>query len=219
LDADELEPIANHLKIEVPDIKKGKKVELQKLILRYLSSKEVEELEDSGVSLFLAIKDIIDNFCEDSVNKTLNSSQTKKEHFENSNHEKTFLPNENLMLHKLKNFKINGSIGYAGQKDKLTYSSLAYQIKNSKIEGFSSHEICAGVIKAISPDNPLRTYLESKPDLNVESLIKIMRSHFKEKDATSLFNELANTSQSVSESSQEFVIRLMSLRQKNLNHV
>ena len=45
---------------------------------------------------------------------------------------------------------------------------------------------------------------------------KILRSHFKELDATALFNLLGSTCQKHNESAQEFVIRLMSLRQKVL---
>ena len=43
-----------------------------------------------------------------------------------------------------------------------------------------------------------------------------LRSHFKELDATALFTLLGSTCQKHNESAQEFVIRLMSLRQKVL---
>ena len=97
---------------------------------------------------------------------------------------------------RLKEFRINGSIGQPGQKDKLTYSSLAFQIQNGKKAGYPDHEICAAVIKAISPDNPLRAYLEYKENLSVTSLIMLLRSHFKEKGATSVFSELNNAATS-----------------------
>ena len=54
-------------------------------------------------------------------------------------------------LQQLKDFKINGSIGGPGDRDKLLYTSLAYQIQNGQTAGFSEAEICAGVIKAIAP--------------------------------------------------------------------
>ena len=44
----------------------------------------------------------------------------------------------------------------------------------------------------------------------------ILRFHFKEPSATSLFTGLSNSKQLVSESAQEFVVRLMSLRQNML---
>ena len=44
----------------------------------------------------------------------------------------------------------------------------------------------------------------------------ILRSHFKEPNATSLFTGLSNSQQLLPESAQEFVVSLMSLRQKML---
>ena len=64
-------------------------------------------------------------------------------------------------LQRLKDFKINGSIGGPGERDKLSYINLAYQIQNGRTIGFSEAEICAGVIKAITLGNFLRSYLES----------------------------------------------------------
>ena len=36
---------------------------------------------------------------------------------------------------KLKEFKINGKIHTPGQKDKVTFASLSYQIQNAKTKG------------------------------------------------------------------------------------
>ena len=44
----------------------------------------------------------------------------------------------------------------------------------------------------------------------------MLRSHFKEPNATFLFTELRNSKQLPSESAQEFVVRLVSLRHKIL---
>lgn len=126
--------------------------------------------------------------------------------------------NEFSNIEKLlkKDFKIRGSIGLPGQKDKLTFSSLAYQINIGEKKKYSDVEICEEVIRAISPDLPLRCYLESKADLTLSNLRKILRAHFQEKDPTTLFNQLSNSSQQNSESPLDFVIRIMNLRQKVL---
>ena len=117
---------------------------------------------------------------------------------------------------KFKEYKINGKIGTPGQKDRLTFLSLIFQINNGLKKGYSEHEICDAVIKSIAPDVGLRTYLEGKDNLNLKTLSRILRSHFKEPNATSLFTELSNDKQRPSESAQEFVVRIMSLRQKIL---
>ena len=98
----------------------------------------------------------------------------------------------------------------------MSYTSLAYQIQNGQTAGFSEAEVCAGVIKAIAPENILRSYLESMSFLTVDSLIQIMRSHFREKDSSFTFAEMSNAVQSSTESSHNFVARLLSMRENIL---
>ena len=52
--------------------------------------------------------------------------------------------------------------------------------------------------------------------LTVDSLIQIMRSHFREKDSSSTFAEMSNAVQSSAESSHNFVARLLSMRENIL---
>ena len=81
--------------------------------------------------------------------------------------------------------------------------------------GYSEEMICSSVIKAITPGSYLRTtYLESKHLLTLSSLIEVMRSHFREKDSTSIFSELSNVVQAANESCLDFIIRAMCLREK-----
>ena len=79
---------------------------------------------------------------------------------------------------------------------------------------YSEEMICSSVIKAITPGSYLRTYLESKHSLTLSSLIEVMRSHFREKDSTSIFSELSNAVQAANESCLDFIIRVMCLREK-----
>ena len=44
---------------------------------------------------------------------------------------------ERFLFKKLKNFKISGSIGGSGEKDKLSYMSLVYQIQNGRKTGYN----------------------------------------------------------------------------------
>ena len=117
---------------------------------------------------------------------------------------------------KYQEYKINGKIGTPGQKNRVTFSSLIFQIKNGLKKGYSEHEICDAVIKSIAPYLALRTYLVGKYNLNLKTLSRIVRSHFKETNATSLFTKLSNSKQLPSESAEEFVVRLTSLGQKIL---
>jgi len=64
-----------------------------------------------------------------------------------------------------KDFKISGQIGEPGQKDKLTFSSLAKQIESGLSKGYPESEIIDAVIRAITPGLQLRSYLEGKDEL------------------------------------------------------
>ena len=128
------------------------------------------------------------------------------------------LPSQNELSHitKFREFKINGKIGTPGQKEKLSFMSLIYQMNSGIEKGFSERNICEAVVKSISPDLPLRNYLEGKQTMDIASLSKMLRSHFKEQNSTVLFTQLSNSRQTSTESAQEYVTRLMSLRQKIL---
>ena len=90
---------------------------------------------------------------------------------------------------KFKEYKINGKIGTPGQKDRLNFSSLIFQINNGLKKEYGEHETCDAVIKCIAPDLAFRTYLVGKDNLNLKTLSRILRSHFKEPNAASLFTE------------------------------
>ena len=116
---------------------------------------------------------------------------------------------------KLKDFKISGSIGAPGQKDKLNYSSLKFQIENAK-EDYKESEIVAAVIRAITSAPTLRTYLEGIRKLKLPILLSVLRSHFREKDSTAVFNELVSAAQRPDETEVDFCLRLMGLRDRVL---
>lgn len=113
-------------------------------------------------------------------------------------------------------FKISGQIGEPGQKDKLTFSSLAHQIEQGITKGFAEIEIVDAVIRAIAPGLQLRSYLEGKANLTLPTLRRILRSHYQEKGATELYKQLTSEVQSSKETPQTFLIRALDLRQKIL---
>ena len=128
------------------------------------------------------------------------------------------LSSQNELSHitKFREFKISGKIGTPGQKEKLSFMSLIYQMNSGIEKEFPERDICEAVIKSISLDLPLRSYFEGKQTMDIASLSKILRSHFKEPNSTALFTQLSNSRQTSTESAKEYVIRLMSLRQKIL---
>ena len=115
-----------------------------------------------------------------------------------------------------KDLKISGQIGEPGQKDRLTFSSLARQIENGLSRGYPESEITDAVIRAMTPGLQLRSYLEGKENLTLPALRRILRSHYQERSATELYKQLTSEVQSGKETPQNFLIRAMDLRQKIL---
>ena len=115
-----------------------------------------------------------------------------------------------------KEFKISGQIGDSRQKDRLSFTSLTHQIDAGLKRGYKEDEIVEAVIRAINPGLRLRSYLEGKLDLELARLRKILRSHYQEKGATEVYQLLSSAVQEAGETPQDFLVRLLDLKQKVL---
>ena len=124
--------------------------------------------------------------------------------------------NSNTLNLFKRELKIAGTIADSGNKDKLSFCGLIRQINSAVSRGYSETEIIEAVIRAISPGNLLREYLESMQlsDLSLAKLSKLLRSHYKGKSASELFQDLMNAVQQPKEDSQSFLMRLLNIRQK-----
>lgn len=111
-------------------------------------------------------------------------------------------------------FRISGQIGEAGQREKLSYTSLMNQIETGQRKGHSETEIIEAVIRAVSPGLPLRDLLEIKRDLTLVTLKTILRGHFKVDSSSDLLHRLMTLSQDPKESAQNFLFRAIELREK-----
>ena len=114
-----------------------------------------------------------------------------------------------------KKFRVKGTIGKAGQKEKLTYVSLMHQINEAKAAGYDQNETVNGVIRAMVPSLTPRNVLETTTDLNLDRLLSFLEAHFEEKSKTGLWSKLTSMAQSP-EKSYLFVLRCTELRQKIL---
>ncbi|KAK2548562.1 hypothetical protein P5673_031232, partial [Acropora cervicornis] len=77
-------------------------------------------------------------------------------------------------------------------------------------------EVCSGLKITLPPESKgsLRSYLEDKADLALAKLRRIMRWHYQERTSTELYDQLNSTVQQPKEKPQEFLIRLLDLKQK-----
>ena len=142
--------------------------------------------------------------------------KTSDEYAQRSQDEKSKVDNDMKLLNSTfrKEFKINGLIGPPNNNNRVTYTSLRRQIDEAKILGFTEHEVISGVIKAISPGLPIRSYLELKQHITLDYLNDLLRSHYQEKNAAEQLMELQNMCQIENENAQDFLFRALGLRQK-----
>ena len=115
-----------------------------------------------------------------------------------------------------RDFKIIGVIGPDAQKDRLSFVSLTRQIDSGKTKGYSEAEIIEAVIRAISPTLKLRSYVETVEGLKLTKLLQVLKAHYKQKSAAELYQELTVTCQGPKETAEDFLIRVLKLRQQLL---
>ncbi len=113
-------------------------------------------------------------------------------------------------------FKIWGQIGESGQKEKLSYPSLIHQMEVGLEKGHSETEIVEAVVRAVTPGLPLRDMLEIKRGLMLQTLLTILKGHYKVDSTTALYHQLINISQEPKESVQNFIFRAIKLKEKLL---
>ena len=104
-----------------------------------------------------------------------------------------------------RDLNIFGTIGGDSHKDSLSFVSLVKQIDFFTKNGCNETEIIEAVIHSMSLSLKLRSYLEMTSVLSLPRLKQISRAHFKEKSATKLYQELAQSCQGLEESAQDFL--------------
>ena len=123
--------------------------------------------------------------------------------------------NHSLTYHKLRQFKVNGSIGDPGTKGCLSYSSLCFEIRRGEREGYHLNEIYAGIIRAIEAGNPFRDVLELEAEVfDRDALMTSLRSHYEVRDPNSILNELRVCKQGPKETAHKFCCRAVALKKK-----
>ncbi len=134
----------------------------------------------------------------------MNSSSNISDHVVRLSDVSALLPRREFKLH-------GGQISDAGSD--ISYNSLSTQMDEGLQEGFSESEIIRTVLKITKPGT-FREMLSNKEDLTVEGLKRFLRSHIRDKNVTELFQELSNARQQDIESPQQFLYRVMGLKQQ-----
>ena len=207
LSEERLKEICSGLEITLPPESKGRLVFIRALN-KYLEMEELDYEKLKGFSSSLSTQE------KESVPK---EKTELPEAPENVKATVKVEQKPTVSITKLKrDFKISGQIGDVSQKDRLSFSSLVHQIESGLKNDYTEDEIKEAVIKAINLTLSLRSYLGGKADLTLAKLRRIMRLHYQERTATELYHHLSSTVHQPKEKPQEFLIRLLDLKQKNL---
>lgn len=97
----------------------------------------------------------------------------------------------------------------------MSFNCLCKQMDQGLQEGFSESEIIRAVLKITKPGT-FREMLVNKDDLTTDGLKRFLRSHIRDKNVTELFQELTSARQNDKESPQQFLYRIMGLKQRVL---
>ena len=182
---EQLKEICTRMSLDIPAGKETKGSTVLNVVMRHISSEEVEDKADGGSEIISRINDELKVMLgEDGEDKTkvqkeiddqiINSSKTRVE------------------VHKFRQFKITGLIG--GTENAIDYRSLCYQIQEGRSE-YTTKQIVSGVIRAMKSGSSLRKYFEGRPNVTEEMVMKMLRSYYNVKDSTLLLDEMMNTSQ------------------------
>ncbi|KAL0199247.1 hypothetical protein M9458_007787, partial [Cirrhinus mrigala] len=109
-------------------------------------------------------------------------------------------------------FRVHG--GQIGDStSEISFNSLCRQIEEGLHEHFSESEIIRGVLKITKPGH-FKEMLMEKEDLTVRELKGLLQSHLGDKSSTELFQSLMCARQAENENPQQFLYRVIGLKQK-----
>ncbi|KAL3979175.1 gamma-glutamyltranspeptidase / glutathione hydrolase / leukotriene-C4 hydrolase [Sarotherodon galilaeus] len=111
-------------------------------------------------------------------------------------------------------FRVQG--GQVGDHSSdISYNNICKQMDEGIREGFPDAEIVRGVLRIIKPGT-FKDMLINKDDLTVLELKGFLQAHLREKNSTELFQELMCARQDESETPQQFLYRVIGLKQRVL---
>ncbi|XP_077340604.1 uncharacterized protein LOC143984182 [Lithobates pipiens] len=206
--------------VDVPSVTGTNEMELVEFIKDYLRSDQLEKLEDQGMSYLLIIQDKINEL---KLNKestpTVDIATAAKKI--SSGTARTEQVSEVVRLTDVvallprREFKMHGCV-ISDHGSDMSCSSVCRQIDEGLTEKFPESEIIRTVLRIIKPGN-FKDMLTDKDDLTVAELKRFLKSHMRERSGNELFQDLSNAAQQERETAQQFVYRLVGLKQKVLS--
>jgi hypothetical protein len=202
--------------IAISDAKKTKKTAVANAVIRYLTSEQLEDMDDEGMSVLKKVDEILRRDRRGGDRRTTtamdmsSSSRHSEVKTEDSPEKKTTITK--VEFSKLREFKIiGGMVGGTGE-NALDYMSLCHQMAEGRELGFTQREVRNGVVRAIKAGSALRKYFERNSKITDLKFIKMLRQYYEMKDSSTLLSEMDKCFQEPKEKEKDFVLRLMAMR-------
>ena len=244
-EAEFLEEIAQDVGVENFEAARGDTRRLYRTIVSRINSEAFDDMEDGGLALILAARDKLRIHLgiaapdpsdvltaamgfgtpkvETAAGENLDSSESEPEDSGDDFKVDTATVRSSLGTTRdidpqpRKELKLSGSIGKAGEKGKLTLSNLKSQIRMAQARHYKDAEICAAVIRIMSPSLDLRSYFDEQRKLTVKDLLFHLEAHYHKQDAKILFNKLGGAVMADGQTAVEFAYQLMGERDRLAN--
>jgi Arc/MetJ family transcription regulator len=217
LSSDELIGLGKGLKLEETSLVDKRKLELLKLIRKNIDEGvEAQEENDAKMKYLVTVKEQLNDEPPPLEPDTSNEGNMGNLTVEVPEESKKAEVEQSKFTVYRREFKIIGIVGPDTQKDRLSFVSLTRQIDSGKAKGYSEPEIVEAIIRAISPTLKLRSYVETIENLKLGKLLQVLKAHYKQKSAAELYQELTVTCQGPKETAEDFLVRVLELRQQVL---
>lgn len=155
---------------------------------------------------------LTDNGCNQSRNPQAMLSFCSNSDQHSINTSESMIALKDLPLLQRKEFKIHG--GQIGDNTSdISYSNISKQIDQGLKEKHTEGKITRAVFRIIKPGN-FKDMLSSKDEMTIAELKSFLQSHLGEKSSTELFQELMNAKQHEHETPQQFLYRMLGLKQR-----
>ena len=234
LNAGQLEDCCRKLSLTVAETKKGNKRALDDIITRHLTSEDLENSDDEGMSTFLMLNDHIKSLLpalsqNPSAEGTSGGDQgttdnaaaivpVKTEDGEAKTESRgkasatAAVTTTKVELHKLREFKITGGT----VPDTVDYINVMNQMTDGMEAGYGEKEVRNGVIRAMKPGTSLRRFFEGPlaRKMTDNEFRDALRSYYEQEDAETLQEQLRKAVQKPGQQEKDFLLDMIDLRDK-----
>ena len=115
-----------------------------------------------------------------------------------------------------RDLKFAGTIDSGAETDMDIVTLNAY-IDEARKKNYTDEEIAIAVRKCVAQGSDIRSYLDLKPNMTLETMVQFLENSQKETSSRQLYQTLSDTLQGDVEDASKFARRLLGMREKLLN--